>query len=230
MPPEAGGSGKWEYFIKEIGGKVGWVADEVARRVIGEQPEAFGQGERGEDGMGTRLDDLQKQHRALLEARRRQLRGELVTPTGMAQGEKSGAGWLGRNERAARGRKLASERGANDVSTVGGESMHGMDGGSDGGNGKGGDGYGNDSTGGGEGGGSGMGGDCDGGGGANGRGGADVNGDGGDGMDDDGDGGSGMGGGGDDRGGAVGSDGGGGDVSGDSDGGHLGAQGIREAI
>ena len=54
VPPEAGGSGTWEYFIKEIGGKVGWVADEVARRVIGEQPEAFGQ---GEDGMGARLDE-----------------------------------------------------------------------------------------------------------------------------------------------------------------------------
>ena len=39
---------------------MGWVADEVARRVIKEQPEAFGQ---GEDGMGARLDDLQKQHR-----------------------------------------------------------------------------------------------------------------------------------------------------------------------
>ena len=34
---------------------MGWVADEVARRVIKEQPEAFGQ---GEDGMGARLDDL----------------------------------------------------------------------------------------------------------------------------------------------------------------------------
>ena len=42
VPPETGGSGRWEYFIKEIGGKVGWVADEVARRVIKEQPEAFG--------------------------------------------------------------------------------------------------------------------------------------------------------------------------------------------
>ena len=49
---------------------MGWVADEVARRVTEEQQEAFGQ---GEEGMGARLNDLQKQHRALLEARGRQL-------------------------------------------------------------------------------------------------------------------------------------------------------------
>ena len=227
VPSETGGSGKWEYFIKEIGGKVGWVADEIARRVIEEQPEAFGQ---GEEGMGARLDDLQKQHRALLEARGRQLRGEPVTPTGMAQGKGSSTGWLGRNERAARGRKLTSGRGANDVSTVGGGSVHDMDGGSDGGNGRGGDSDDGGSTSGGEGGGSGIGGDCDGGGAANDKGGAGVNDDEGDGMDGDGDGGSGMGGEGDGMGGAVGSGGGGDDVRRDSDGGHLEAQGIGEAI
>ena len=64
--------GRDSVVVKALGKKVRWVADEVlARRVIKEQPEAFGQ---GEEGMGARMDDLQKQHRALLEARGLQLR------------------------------------------------------------------------------------------------------------------------------------------------------------
>ena len=113
---------------------MGWVADEVARRVIKEQPEAFGQ---GEDGMGARLDDLQKQHRALLEARGRQLRGELATVTGMAKGKESGAGWLDRDGRATRGRTQVSKGGAktDSVSTVGIGDTRSTDSGSEDGNG-----------------------------------------------------------------------------------------------
>ena len=86
--------------------------------------------------MGARLDDLQKQHRALLEARGRQLRGELATVTGMAKGKESGAGWLDRDGRAARGRKQVSKGGAktDSVSTVGIGDTRSADSGSEDGN------------------------------------------------------------------------------------------------
>ena len=74
VPPTGGEGGSWEYYITEWTGRTGWVADEIARRVIAEQPGAYG--EIGDEmGLSARLDSLQQQHRALLESRGRLLKG-----------------------------------------------------------------------------------------------------------------------------------------------------------
>ena len=78
------------------------MADEVARNMIAEHPGAYG--EIGDvTGMSTRLDDLQQQHRATLEARGRRLVGEVVGRNGVAAG--GGKGRSAREERAEQRRR-----------------------------------------------------------------------------------------------------------------------------
>ena len=74
--------------------------DEEARRVIREQPEAYGTGKDGKEG---RLDELQQQHRAVMEARGREVGagGKASAAKGPTRNE-----WQQREQdaRAARGR------------------------------------------------------------------------------------------------------------------------------
>ena len=43
VPQKAGEFGRWEYFVKEVNGKVGWVVDEEMREKIREEPKAYGE-------------------------------------------------------------------------------------------------------------------------------------------------------------------------------------------
>ena len=38
VPPKAGECGRWEYFVKEVNGKIGWVVDEEMREKLREEP------------------------------------------------------------------------------------------------------------------------------------------------------------------------------------------------